>query len=327
VLGEANPLENAGDAWILLPLAAVFALRRRVGDGLPAALVGSAALANALLFGSFNPIQSAHPIFARPKSTVQEALDRLADRHPEGWLVLLEGYGAWLNGWGYKSATHVLYAPQLDFFRSILPPIPEASFNEAFNRTAYIRVGPSDRVEIEAASVITVPIEAFAPPTVPVDLESGSTGDPPVGGLVEIREIYWKPGRSSVLLKGWGMFDGSRAESKLRVHTDLPVRRAVAYPDLRPDVARVAGDPELVLSGFVLRLFLEDTALYPGGGSGGTALSGGTGESAGPTLSKEELQQAARQPICVISEDPHRGSFSLRSQVGPGCASAMEHAR
>jgi hypothetical protein len=86
------------DLWVLAPLAIVVALRARIGRAAKAALLTVAAAANLAAFGTFNPIQSAKPIFHRAATPVTAALDRLASRHPRGWLVMEGGYGAVVKG-------------------------------------------------------------------------------------------------------------------------------------------------------------------------------------------------------------------------------------
>lgn len=284
------PSASLADGWILLPVGVVFGLRRRLGHALPAALLGSAALANALAFGGFNPIQSARPIFERAQSPVTRALDRLAERHPRGWLVLAGSHGAWQNGWGHAAATHVLLAPQLDFFRSLLPDTPEPRLQWFFNRSTYVKLGLLDALRLYDEVEVSVPITAFDPPTVPVEVVAHVPGRYPRAGEVRTRSPFLQGDVVGLQLAGWGRLDGSRPEPRLRVVTALPVRRAVAYPTLRarPGI----GDSDPALSGFALRLDLE---LSPEAGAVPRVL----------------MERIASSTVCVISEDPERGSFLL----------------
>lgn len=278
--------------WIMAPLSAVLLLRRWLHNP-RAALIGAAAAANALAFGAFNPIQAAEPIFARPATPTLSALERLAQRHPEGWLVLEGSYGAWLNGLGFRSAGHVLLAPELALFRSFFPTLPPRAFRHFFDRTLYVVPAAGDTPRLTDPSSLLVPIEVFDPPVLGVEL--GRDGDAPLGlkGAVEGLEVLREAGALHVLVKGWADFDGSEAASRLRVSTALPVSRAVAYPVLRPDVARATGDPGLALSGFALRL----------------DLSGAADAAA--------VRAVAATPICLVSEDGERGSFRLHGRRRP----------
>lgn len=300
------PLSLA-DLWILVPVGALLGLRRRAEGILPAALIASVALANLLAFGSFNPLQSAHAIFDRDGSPLERALDRLAERHPQGWLVLLGGYGAWLNGWGYASPTHVLYAPQLEFFRTLFPELPEARFDELFNRTSYIHLGTVAEPQLYGCCMITVPIDAFEPPTLAVEVRSGITGAMPLGGRLEHKQILWNGQDVVVHLQGWAMLDASRSDSELRIHTDLPIRRAVAYPVLRPEIAKSVGDPDLVLSGFELQLTL-DRAAY-------ASASQRDGSPPSPTA----LRRIGGHTLCLESVDPERGRHLIRAPSATEC--------
>jgi len=299
----------AGDAgsayaslWIVPPLVALVLLRRWLGGAVRPLLVGCAAFANLLAFGGFNPIQSARPIFEGLDPEATAPLDRLARRHPRGWIVLHGTSGAWLNGLGYASATHVLYAPHREWFRPRLPDLDEATFQWLFNRTLYVLLTPKALPELYSEPVAYVPADVFEPPTLEVELVPGPIAPARRGGFVERLEAYRELGRSHVLLTGWAPFDASETSSRLVVSTDLPVERATAYPVHRPDVVRDRRDRHLLVSGFALRLDLA--------------------EPPPPDADAEAwLAHLAERPVCVGSEDRARGRFLLGSFEGAaGCA-------
>ncbi len=295
-LSEPESQGNYSGAWVLAPLAAVFVLRGRLREGLRPAWIACAAFANLLAFGGFNPIQSARPIFEPIEASVAEPLDRLAGRHPRGWLVLHRTSGAWLNGLGYRSATHVLFAPQLERFRSLLPELDEDTFRWVFNRSLYVFLTLRAVPEVYSEPVALVPIDVFEPPTIAVELGGDGSARRSLG-FVERQEAYLEQGRPHLVLTGWAFFDGSDAESRLGVRTDLPVERAAAYPSLRPDVVRLAGDRRLLLSGFELRLDL----------SGSLPPEAGT---------EAWLASLSEHPVCVTSTDREFGRFVLRRSDG-----------
>jgi hypothetical protein len=280
--------------WVLVPVGVVLALRARVGSAARPALVACAAVANLVAFGTFNPLQSAEPIFHPPATPVTAALDRLAERHPKGWLVLDGGYGAWLNGMGYRSVAHVLYAPELPFFRTVFPDIPESEFEQLFNRTTYIIPGAGDTARLERLCEVTVPIRAFDPPSIPVEVVASLEGDHEGGGAEEFRAVGIDPGGAHLTIVGWGMFDASRPEARLRVYTDLQVRAARAYPSLRYDVPLRTGDPGLAMSGFTIVIDLDVGSIDP-----------------------DTLQALALRPMCIVTLDPQYGAHVLS---GSTCA-------
>jgi hypothetical protein len=308
LLGGATA--EAGGAWaslwVLAPLGAVYLARHRLAEALPAALLGCAAFANLLAFGGFNPIQSARPIFRDldPESTAP--FDRLVQRHPRGWLVLDGTSGAWLNGLGYASVTHVLYAPRLDWFRPRLPDLDEATFRWLFNRTLYVFITPKAIPELYSEPVAYVPADVFEPPTIAVELAASPRARTRVDGYLESKEVYQELGRFHVLVRGWAPFDASETSSRLLVWTDLPVAHATAYPVYRPDVARSRRDRHLLVSGFALRLDLDEPDAS--GGSEAWAAS------------------LAEQPVCVGSEDRVRGRFLLH-ELGGGRSCGVPRTR
>jgi hypothetical protein len=291
--------EATGAAVLLLCVAALVAVRPRSSTAQPV-LVGCAALANLVAFGGFNPVQSAVPMFDARRPALTESLDRLAARHPRGWLVLEGEYGAWLNGLGYASAAHVLLAPELDRFRSLFPELEERRLRELFNRSLYVHLTPHANPSLLAESTVAVPIDAFDPPTVRVDLAPLPTAQVRRAGAIESAEVYREEGRTYVLLKGWAMLDGSDAASRFVIDTDLPVEAAVVYPSLRPELARKLADSRLALAGFTIRLSL---ATKPGGG---------------PGAARDVPPMRGR--ICIVSEDAVRGRHLLYGTATAPCA-------
>ena len=123
-------------------------------------LLWAALLPNLLAFGGFNPLQSAKPIFHLPPSPKLAALWQHAAQHPKGWLVTPGYPGALLNGAGFPSLTHVLVRPQLAFFRARFPDMPEAEFNEIFNRYAHIQLTDTPKPHSPQADVVQSPMTA-----------------------------------------------------------------------------------------------------------------------------------------------------------------------
>ena len=138
-------------------------------------------MANLLLFGLFNPIQSAQAIFAAHDTPHLRALKAMQAAHPQGVLVVggaQNYFGSILNGLGFRSVNHALVRPQLDRFRQIFPTLAEQDLQRIFNRAAIIQIGsrlpPDWRFVLKTPLVATenavlVPVESFLPP-LPVEL-------------------------------------------------------------------------------------------------------------------------------------------------------------
>lgn len=100
----------------------------------------SLALANnILIFGLFNPLQSARPIFNIPQTSFVTSLKNTEHYNQQGFFTG-ELFGATANGLGLPSLGHVLSVPQLSFFRCYFPELPEHEFNFTFNRYNHIHL-------------------------------------------------------------------------------------------------------------------------------------------------------------------------------------------
>lgn len=126
-------------------------------------VVALAAMANALAYGLFNPVQSAKPIFSLDKEQIRRTMiARGAQVAPDGIMMVPGHYGALLTGAGLPSINHVLYHPQLAFFRKHFPEMPATEFNTVFNRYAHVAVEGETPVVVQA-DLIRVPAKAFLP--------------------------------------------------------------------------------------------------------------------------------------------------------------------
>jgi hypothetical protein len=139
-------------------------MRRAVSFGDEWAVAAAAATVGLVTFGTFNPLQSAHVIFAIPNSERQEEFRDQMRSNPNGWLIAPGMYGAILNGAGISAINHCVPAPQLEFFRAVFPEMPAADFNEVFNRYANVMGRPEPVPRLLQSDAIVVPIDAFAKP-------------------------------------------------------------------------------------------------------------------------------------------------------------------
>jgi hypothetical protein len=281
---DGAPVWDPATTALVVSVGLLVALRDRVRGWVPAALLACAAVANFTAFGTFNPLQSAVPIFHPPEIPLRASLDRLASRHEQNWLVMKGSDGAWPNMFGYSSVSHVLYAPQLEFFRRLFPSLPESEFQNLFNRTFYPFLSGRTRPELIGDAAMLVPIEVFDPPRIDVQLSRAERKDMPRAGMIENVWVYRQANAAYLFVDGWARMDGSDPATRLSVATRLPVASATAYPWLRGDVARKLGDPTLALSGFEIRLTLATPATNAA---------------------------IASEPLCVVSESPTAGRFLL----------------
>jgi hypothetical protein len=144
-----------------MPVAVLYYLRDRIQNhGL--AILACAAISNAVIFISYNPLQRAGPIFAKHDTPYLRSLLAKQASNPHRWLLELIPPGATLNGLGYYSICHTLIAPQLAFFRKFFPDMSPAEFNETFNRYAFVAIDPKiDHPKAIQNDVILVPPAPF----------------------------------------------------------------------------------------------------------------------------------------------------------------------
>ncbi len=247
---------NAGGwrtAWfpdlVVLPLAAValapFHWLERHGRIVVAAC---AALWGAVAFGDFNPLQSAWPIFNRESTPLARILEDRQRRHPDGVLVSNQ-FGATLNGWGFRSAAHVLPVPIMAYWRAKFPDMDPKERNLFFNRFAHIMPIDESRLRLLQENEVGVPWARLGDPLVgAVSRRPLAEGLPTAatGGHVDVRVVA--DGRMHV--GGWAPWSGLADDQRLIVYVD-PSLEPVRFARVpRPDVAKALGDPSAVYSGF-----------------------------------------------------------------------------
>jgi hypothetical protein len=150
------------DLFVLVPFAAIFFMQKWIPQfGL--AVLGCAALSNLILFGSYNPVQLAGPIFAKHDTPTMRWMAELQQKNRNHWLVHTVIPGLVENGLGFSSITHVMLEPQLAFFRERFPDMPEPEFNYVFNRLAHVIVDPTiERPDLHPPPIVVrVPAKPF----------------------------------------------------------------------------------------------------------------------------------------------------------------------
>lgn len=160
-LGRSAP--DVMDLLILLPVVLFIALPKRFpGRHHATGLLVSALLIGFITFGTFNPVQPVWLFFNRPQTAVTQMLDAQALENPDRAIAIAGFPGAILNGWGYRSISHVLPSPQFKFFRRFFPDLPEPEFQLIFNRYAHIQLTTNPKPELLNLDAVGVPISAFS---------------------------------------------------------------------------------------------------------------------------------------------------------------------
>ncbi|MBE8718363.1 DUF7657 domain-containing protein [Cellvibrio polysaccharolyticus] len=254
-IGEKSAWELI--APLILIAVAVLAGQQLAGDHTKKLLVllVTALLINLIYWGTFNPGQSAKPIFSLKQSPALNNLKELGQTHPKGW-VAVGGYpGAILQGLGLPSISHVLMMPKSPFFRALFPEMSDNRFRHIFNRYAHIQVADVSEPWTSGFDVIRLPKVVVGPATI-IAIESAGmeASDLKHDGFIDqvIEENGW------LEVRGWGMF--SEESVQLLSNQKKSIKARIERVE-RPDVAEAKGDPRLNLSGF--RLFIHSSEKLP----------------------------------------------------------------
>lgn len=239
---------------LIAPLAVCFALwlaSKRDWDA-STTLICVCAIVQILVFGRFNPIQSALPIFEEPRHPLSQTLRQQVD--DKGVLpVQRDGLiGATLNGMGFKAVAHLNVTPKWDVWQAHWGAL-DAPTKAVFNRYAHIRLIPSDRVKLLENDQVGVPASLFRkPPTAILSSQRPSTQGTE-GGRVERIENNG----NVQLLTGWAAWEGSGAERELLIvqHGDqTPLKINFIADQERWDRVASTQDDKQLLTGFVLSI-------------------------------------------------------------------------
>jgi len=224
----------------------------------PRALLAAVVLMNVAVFGHFNPLQPTRPIFHPPETAVLRQLREAAAKAPQGLVVDPRFYGATLNGLGFRSVSHMLQSPSLEFFRAYFPAMDPVQFNRIFNRYALVILSNVPVPLSNDADAIYVPIEAFRPVahqrTAVVEPLNFSACDHNTGGSID--RITPEP--SGISIEGWAPWKSETREQGISILTSRSIARAQLRTVQRPELAERFSDYRFVKSGFHLQVTSAD---------------------------------------------------------------------
>jgi hypothetical protein len=266
--------ESRKDVAIVIPVAiglvGTMMGRFRGHDAHPL-LLGSAAVIAVATFASFNPLQRAWPIFNRPQTERLRNLDITAELAPDNRLVVGGYEGALLNGLGYRSASHVLPTPQVEYFHRMMPELSEARVNEVFNRYAHITLTNSLEPHVIGPDAVAVPVRIFQTPRerdrwivfspsthAPPPQSPPAIGEREAGFVDEVRlEDH------ALTIRGWAPWVGLTGRQGLKIYLSHPAMEASLESEPRPDVMAANPGQGFSHNGFVARLTLPPELPLP----------------------------------------------------------------
>ena len=254
----APPKNYFQDFWILIFVGLAFTVARYRPATAHAGFALASLLAGVLVFGRFNPLQSAWPIFNHPPNQTTKAFDQLAANN--GGILAVTGLpGAIGNGLGYRSLSHVTAVPKMAFWRKQFPNMPIAEFDLIFNRYSHIAPMVESAPRLIQADAISVPVSLFqknafvryvAVVTQPIDTD----------GHIDRATLE----SDYLVISGWGPWSGPLNSHELEIvmtpsAIGMPIRTSV----LRPDLPSGTQGRVSALNGFSLQIPLTAPATMP----------------------------------------------------------------
>lgn len=220
-------------------------------------LTGIAALTNVVTFGTFNPLQSAKPIFHDYASGAIGQLRELQAR--DGQVALPGWYGAALNGLGVRAINDTLISPQRAFFSERFPQLDAAHATETFDRYGHVIPEFID-APYSNGDQIHVPIQHFLSGK-DVKLDDTQAITETGGNLGSYSLLRLDDGSYEIQITGWAEFGPPNAAQRLLYNA--PAWKPIGMVrELRPDVVSAYSDPKLALAGF--RAFWStDSGIFP----------------------------------------------------------------
>lgn len=252
-------------------------------------LIAGAVCVNLVTFGSFNPVQSAYPMFSMDKSKILAHLKQVGGVVVDGAIAVPGDYGALINGAGISSFNNVMLSPQKSFFAKYFSDLTPSQFNFVFNRYNHLSFNTGSAINVPSLDSVSLPLEEFVerlrsggsssragtrrPATVEIDPPAFRAFRPQVtlsasnracsldaiDGISARKSVDINAG-SVVSLGGWaGDGAGSALGEGQIILQGLGVSYAASFTTggKRPDVARAFGSEEMLMSGYNLTASLR----------------------------------------------------------------------
>ena len=198
------------------------------------ALLSISLMLAVLLFGRFNPLQPAWPIFNHMKNEIILNYEQMASIN-KGVLAVQGLPGAIANGMGFRSVSHVTPVPKLEFWHQQFPELSESELNKIFNRYSHIVLTDEiEKPESIQLDVVRIPFSRFGRSAyLPVnDVNFDSLPDERDGHF----NVDLNDGKQ-LILKGWAAWKDPLPGNALEVMvvpgmTGVPVHEMMVRADL-----------------------------------------------------------------------------------------------
>jgi hypothetical protein len=228
--------------WALFFLNKKYTISTHFGFAFAACAIGAA------IFMRFNALQSAWPIFNLESNAVTKRFDEMAS-YNNGVLAVIGLPGAVGNGLGYKSLSHVLAAPQINFWKEIFPEMKSDDLNRVFNRYAHIMPTETNIPELIQLDLVSIPVNSLNK-VIPVRYVQDVYVPIQLGGYVDRVVLDGK----YLIVDGWAPWFGSMGTRQLEIMISSNSGKAVALAVNRPDLPAATGGVIRGVNGFNLKI-------------------------------------------------------------------------
>ncbi len=247
---------RAEDLFFLLVLLGVYVWVRKRPHLSHEGIALASLIFGLVLFGRFNPLQSAWPIFnLQPNEVVRYLQER--EKNNGGVLAFPGLPGSIANGLGLRSLSHTTAVPQMAFWQKSFPGLPDNELNAIFNRYSHVVPDLILRPRLQHADGVLVPLDHFTPLNASRVVE-GHEPDLRQAGGYSIESQH--PGE--LLLSGWADWSSGPDTHGMEIISSPPISgETQLVPLVRPDLLVNTGQRVSALNGFKLLIPAADKTL------------------------------------------------------------------
>ncbi len=243
------------DLFFLFPLALLYLLVRKHKSHTHEALALASLIFGAVLFGRFNPLQSAWPIFNLQPNEVVKYLQE-QEKKNDGVLVFPQLHAATANGLGFRSLSHTNAVPPMAFWERHFADIPAEERNLIFNRYAHVVPDLMPHPRLQQTDAVQVPMDRFMQ-IAHAEVVTSYPDTLPTDGGFERGAQY----PAALVLHGWAGWTSDPDAHGMEVITEPITKGSVQLtPIVRPDLPQNTQNRVSVLNGFKIMIPHPDQA-------------------------------------------------------------------
>jgi hypothetical protein len=248
-------IKRTEDLFILPILFAAYLIFKKYRTSAHELIAASSLVFGIALFGRFNPLQSAWPIFNISNNQTVQYLQGL-QKFNNGTLVYPGLPGAIANGMGFRSLSHVTATPHMDFWRKNFPELPSDELNHIFNRYSHINPTLALKPTLLQADAVLVPMSRFTQNSQATEISQYKQNLSQDGFFtVENKDDI-------LIINGWGGWSRDAKRHDIEIMFDHRVNQKIEVSSiLRPDLPINTNQRISALNGFQAMIQRENTQI------------------------------------------------------------------